>query len=322
VLIVIAGLADGAARATGQDALKGSPAGMEDAAMGRAAAMDALPDAPDEVSRLMAPAFPKAASIAGGGGKEPFDIEPQVTVHQDPFSRAAIGVDISPLGVGVSSAILLTEIFDARLTGNYFAYNNGRIEVDEFNIIGGVHLASARAAVDLYPFNAPIRLSAGLLFYNDNHAAAQLRINPGASFTMGSQTFYAGGTSAAPLTGGVAVGFHSIRPAPTLSFGFGKMIPRSQRHWSLPSEFGVAFTGAPSINVGLTGTVCTDAALTNCGNAADSSSPVGAQFNSALQAKLAGWRRSLGRVPFFPILLGGVTYSFDTPWQWKPKAKF
>jgi hypothetical protein len=214
----------------------------------------------------------------------------------------------------------LTEYFDARLAGNYFAFNNGRIEVDGFNIYAGLHLASASATLDFYPWNAPVRLSAGLLFYNTNHASGTMRITPGTGFTLNGESFYAGGSP--PLTGTAAIAFHSIRPAPTLTFGFGKFIPRSNRHWSLPSEFGVAFTGAPSIDVSLTGTVCKDELLTMCGQASDTSNPVGAEFSNALQAKLASWRHSLNRVQIFPIISTGVSYSFNTPWQRTPQAKF
>ncbi len=31
---------------------------------------------------------------------------------------------------------------------------------------------------------------------------------------------------------------------------------------------------------------------------------------------------SLGRVEIFPIISGGVMYSFSTPWQGTPKARF
>jgi len=207
---------------------------------------------------------------------------------------------------------VLTQFIDARLTGNFFEYNNGRVEVDGFNVYAGLHLASAVASADVYPFNAPIRFSAGLMFYNVNHASGTIRIAPGSSFTLNGTTFWAGNSP--PLTGSAALGFHSIRPAPTLTFGFGKFIPRSSRHWSFPSEFGVAFTGAPSINVALSGTACTDSKMTMCANVADKSNPIGAEFNSDLQAKLANWRHSLGKVQIFPILSGGVSFSFNTPW--------
>ena len=212
----------------------------------------------------------------------PWDVTPAGEEYQQPFSRLGFGVGVSPLGIGVNAATVLTQYIDARLSGNFFEFNNGRIEVDGFNVYAGLHLASSAASLDLYPFKAPIRLSGGLMVYNVNHASGTMRIAPGSSFTMDGQTFYAGGGTTPPLTGSAALGFHSIRPAPTLTFGFGKFVPRSDRHWSFPSEFGVAFTGAPSIHVAMAGTVCTDDKLTMCANVADTSNPVGAEFNTAL----------------------------------------
>jgi len=252
----------------------------------------------------------------------PWDVSPAGQSEQEPFSRIGIGVAASPLGIGASGSIVLTKFIDGRIAGNFLAINFGRFEADGVNAYPGIHLASGQAAVDFYPYNAPIRISAGLMFLNANHVSATLRVSQGTSIKLDEQTFYAGTTGTTPLTGDAEVAFHSIRPAPTLTFGFGKFIPRSNRHWSFPSEYGVAFTGAPSVNVNLAGTVCTDPKLTACSEISDTSSPVAIQFNNALQAQLTKWRASLGRVQIFPILSGGVSYSFNTPWGRPPKAKF
>jgi hypothetical protein len=281
-----------------------------------------LPDTPG-ARNDEAPAMPAAQSAPiDERSDRPWDVAPAGQAYQQPFSRISIGVGISPLGIGVNAATVLSEFFDARLSGNFFAFNNGRLEVDGFNVYAGLHLASSAASLDFYPFNTPIRLSAGLLFYNVDHASGTIRIAPGASFTLNGDTFYAGGATTPPLTGNAALGFHSIRPAPTLTFGFGKFVPRSNRHWSFPSEFGVAFTGAPSVDVAMAGTVCSNSALTACSNVADTSNAVGAEFNTALDAKLTSWRRSLKKVQIFPILAGGVNYSFNTPWPRIPRARF
>ena len=286
-----------------------------------------MPDAPVAVSNvepLMLPFGARMGAAMEGGGRERFDIEPAVTVHTDSFSRIGIDVSLSPLGVDIEPAIVLTQFFDARLSANYFAYNPPRIEVDGYNVYPGIHLASGAALLDVYPGNIPIRLSAGLMFYNNNHVSGTLRFASDSSFTLNGQPFYAGGPNATPLTGTAAVEFHTIRPAPELTMGWGRYIPRSERHWSFPAEFGVIFSGAPSPSVGLSGTVCTDEALTKCGNAGDSTTEAGAEFNAALQAKLATWRRSLNGVKIYPVFSGGVSFSFDTPWGLEriPKAKF
>jgi hypothetical protein len=283
-----------------------------------------LPDAPGEVSHVEPPMRPIATAMAGGSGREQFDVEPAVTVHTDPFSRMGIDFSLSPLGAGIEPAIVLTQFFDARISADYFAFNPSRIEVDGYNVYPGIHLSSGAALLDMYPGNIPIRLSAGLMFYNNNHVSATLRFASGTSFTLNGQAFYVGGATATPLTGTAALAFHTIRPAPEVTVGWGRFIPRSDRHWSFPSEFGVIFSGAPAPSVAMTGTVCTDAALTMCGDAGNSTNPVGAEFNAALQAKLVTWRRSLNGVKIFPVASGGVSFSFDTPWglPGRPKARF
>jgi hypothetical protein len=97
----------------------------------------------------------------------------------------------------------------------------------------------------------------------------------------------------------------------TLAGGFGKFIPRSNRHWSFPSEFGVAFTGAPTVDVNMAGWACLDKAQTQCSNLSNLSDPVAVQFNDALQASLTKWRKSLSAVEVYPLFSYSVVYSFN-----------
>jgi hypothetical protein len=261
-------------------------------------------------------ALPEAPEPAGAGGNpEHYTVAPPAQWHQPPFSRIGIGADLSLLGVGLKSATVLTRYFDARFMGNFFHYNTGRIEVEGFNANGNLHLASAAASLDWYPFDSIWRLSPGLIFFNGNQISAVLDIAPGTSFDLNKQTFYSAAanpaTGAMPLTGSAILGLHTNRPAFTIAGGFGKFIPRSNRHWSFPSEFGVAFTGAPSINLNLSGSTCLDAEQTQCGNLSDPTNPVTIQFDNALQASLTKWRKSLNQVQVYPILSYSVVYSFN-----------
>jgi hypothetical protein len=182
--------------------------------------------------------------------------------HAQPFQRVGIGADISPLGIGIKSATILTQYLDARLLGNFFNYNTGQFELEGFRVNADFHLASAGAALDWYPLDSIWRLSVGTLLFNDNKVTAASNIVPGTSFSLNGQTFYSASPNPAigvtPLTGSGVVGFHTHQPALTLSGGFGKFVPRSSRHWSFPSEFGVAFIGAPTVNVKMAGWVCQD----------------------------------------------------------------
>ena len=272
-----------------------------DADMNSAGAGLPLPEAPEPA--------------ASGGGRERYNVTPAGEQHQAPFSRMGIGADVSPLGVGIKSAIILSGYFDARLMGNFFSYNSGRFEIEGFNVNANLHMASIAASLDWYPFNSIWRLSPGVMLFNGNQISMATDIVPGTSFTMNNQTFYSASanpvTGATPLAGTGVLGLNTNRVAATITGGFGKFVPRSNRHWSFPSEFGVAFTGAPSINVNTSGWVCLDAAQTQCSNLGDSKNPVAVEFNSALQTTLNKWRKDLAKAPIYPIFSYSVVYSFN-----------
>ena len=253
---------------------------------------------------------------AGGGSDEPANVPWAEKEHYTTLSRVGIGADISPLGFGIKSATILTEYFDARLMGNFFNYNTGKFEIEGFDAHANIHLASVAASLDWYPFNSVWRFSVGGVFYNGNQVSMKSAIVPGTSFKLNGTTFYAAtanpATGVTPLNGTGVLGFHQHEPAFTLSGGFGKFVPRSNRHWSFPSEFGVAFTGSPTINVNPSGWVCMDQAQTQCSNVADPANPVAVQFNNQLQTTLTKWRKGLSGLQVYPLFSYSVVYSFNT----------
>jgi hypothetical protein len=231
-------------------------------------------------------------------------------VHWGPFSRVGIGADISPLGIGIKSATILTRTIDLRVMGNFFSFTSPDIDVEGTKATGTLHLASLQTAIDFYPHNSVWRISGGALLWNGNQISAKGTEQPGTSFTLNGQTYYSSKTD--PINGTGIVGLHTNEPAFTASFGFGRYVPRSGRHWSFPSEFGVVFMGAPSLNISVSGTACLSAAETpaTCSDVGDTSNPVGAAFQQSLQSAVARWRHSLGEVTFYPIFSYGVVYSF------------
>jgi len=262
----------------------------------------ALPDPPD----------PRPSE---GGGREHFNVTPSALQHQQPFSRIGIGADVSLLGIGIKEAVVLDQTFDARLMENFFGYSSGRFEVEGFNVNADLHLASAAASLDWYPFNSIWRLSPGVMFYNGNQMSGKLDVVPGTSFSLNDQTFYSAAanpvTGATPLAGNAVLKMYGHQAALTLAGGFGRFIPRSERHWSFPSEFGVVLIGAPTISVNTSGWVCEDSAQTQCSNLADPTNPVAAAYNTQLKIQLDKWQNDLNKVKVYPILSYSVVYSFD-----------
>ena len=256
-----------------------------------------------------------APEPAAGRGREKWDVAPAGTSHQQPFSRIGLGANVSPLGIGINATTVLSDFFDARLMGNFFSYTRPNFEVDGFKITGNLNLASMAASLDWYPFNSIFRVSPGLMFYNGNQASMMTNIVGGTSFKLNGQTFYSANANAAtgstPLSGSGVLGLHTHVPAFTLAGGFGKFIPRSNRHWSFPAEFGVVFMGAPTINVTTSGWACTDAAQTQCSDISNPANPVGQEFNTQLQAQLTKWRADLGKVTVYPMFSYSCVYSFN-----------
>lgn len=257
------------------------------------------------------PATPDPAAA----GFDHYAVAPAATWRQIPFSRIGIGADVSPLGIGIKSAIVLNHDFDARVMGNFFGFDTGRFEIDGFNVDAKIHMASAAAALDWYPFGSVFRISPGVMFFNDNQVSGVSNIVPGTSVTIDGTDYYSAKpnpvTGATPLSGTGVLGLHTRQPAFTITGGFGKFIPRSNRHWSFPSEFGVVFTGAPTIDVNLSGWACLDARQTQCSNVGDPTNPIAIQFNNSLQGQLNKWRRDLNNVPVYPIFSYSVVYSFN-----------
>lgn len=259
------------------------------------------------------PAADPGAANPGGKREQPGSAAEMIE-GWPPLSRVAVGTGAGPLGIGIRGAVVLTEYFDARLDGNFFFYNP-KFQINGFDADTHFHLASLNAKLDWYPTNSVWRISPGIMLYNGNQFSAHLTADGGTSFNVNGKTYYSANPNkvpgATPLSGTVALGLNRNKPAFTITGGFGRFIPHSHRHWSFPGEFGVAFTGAPTLDINLSGWVCTNKAETRCSDMSSTTDPVAIQFNNSLNTALARWRRSLGAVTVYPIFSTGVMYSFD-----------
>jgi hypothetical protein len=242
-------------------------------------------------------------------------------VHYGRFSRVAVGADISPLGIGIKGATILNEKIDLRLMGNFLSISGSYGGADDIKNVGGtLHMASLQTAVDYYPLNSVWRVSAGLLLWNGNQITAHGTEAGGTSFALPYcangeptcspyqfRTYYS--SKADPFTMDAMVNMHPRQPAFTVSGGFGRFIPRSQRHWSFPAEYGVVFMGAPTIKFTPSGMVCTDkAAVADCSDAATDQ----AFLNDLQTYQTRLQNHGLNHITIWPIFSYGVMYSFNT----------
>lgn len=261
-------------------------------------------------------ALPDPPDPSPAGREQPFT-PPDMQVHYGRFSRMGVGSGISLLGIGIKGAVILGERLDARVDGDIYFHTTGRFEINGFNVNANFHLDTISAKLDWYPTNSVWRITPGVMLFNGNSVGANIVITGGTSFSIDGKTYYSASanpvTGATPVNGTVRIGLTPRKPAFTISGGFGKVIPRSRRHWSFPTDFGVAFSGSPTIDVNLAGWVCTNNKQTDCSNIADPANPVGIAFNQNFQSALARWRHSAQQVSIYPIFSAGVMYSFDMP---------
>ena len=189
---------------------------------------------------------PAAAAAQTGSAGSP----PQSSSSDSELPRFAVGVKAGSLGFGAEVGTALMRRVNVRAGFNAFSithtFNNDGTDYD-----ATLSLKSVDAKIDLY-IAGGFHISPGVLLYNDNNMQATTTVAKGQSFTLGDATYYSSQTT--PVTGTAAVTLNSF--APTLVLGFGNLLPRSSRHWSLSTDFGVVFQGRPKFKLDLAGTAC------------------------------------------------------------------
>jgi hypothetical protein len=232
-----------------------------------------------------------------------------------PFSRVAFGGGVSPLGIQMQVATNINNHFNLRGTGNLFDYST-TFTTNGITAAAKLNLASAGASLDIYPFRSGFRVSPGVLFHNGNQLTAAASVPGGTSFTLNGQTFYSANpnaiTGATPVNGNAFLGLNTNKTAFSITTGWGNMIPRSGRHLSFPFEIGVALVGAPILDVNLGGWVCSDQAQTECSDIDSPGNPIALSLQSNLSAQVNKWTRNLNPLKTYPIVSGGVAYSFGS----------
>jgi hypothetical protein len=262
-------------------------------------------------SSLSAAVVAEDPGLDAGTGLVPA-VTPNPPANLKPLSRIAFGGGVSPLGIQLQVATNLNQHYNLRTTGNIFSYSTN-FTTNGFAANAKLSLSSAGTALDIYPFHAGFRISPGLLFYNGNRLSASTTTAAGTSFTLNNQTFYSaypnGVTGATPVNGNATLGLNAIKPAFTITTGWGNMIPGKGGHWSFPFEIGVALIGTPAVNVNLGGWVCLDQAQTQCADFASTANPIGAAAQAALQAQTVKWKSDLDPLKTYPIVSAGVAYN-------------
>jgi len=235
-----------------------------------------------------APVEPAKAQPAKKAGK-----------YNQPLPRFAMGVRMSLLGAGVEVATPLSRRTNVRVGFNMFSYSRG-FDKDGVSYAGQLSFRSMESHLDWFPFGGSFHLSPGLMAYNGNKITANASVPGGQSFSLGSTDYYS--DPANPLSGTGKIGFNSV--APTFMFGFGNLLPRNGRHFSVPFELGFAYMGSPKATLNLAGGACDSTGL-NC--RAVASDPT---IQSNIQSEQAKINNSMSPFKFYPIISLGFGYRF------------
>jgi hypothetical protein len=198
-----------------------------------------------------APAISAAANAAGEGVGQ---FRPRQVSNGLP--HFGVGVKAGTLGIGIQVGTALAPRVNLRGGVNFFSYKDSLTESGVL-YTGTLQLRSVEAKLDLFAIGG-FRFTPGLLLYNDNKISATAAVGPSQSFTLGGVRYFSSATD--PIRGSAALTLNKF--APTLGIGFGNLLPRSSRHFSLSTDLGVVFEGSPQFALDFTGSACPNG--TNC----------------------------------------------------------
>jgi hypothetical protein len=216
----------------------------------------------------------------------------------DHFTIGVAG-KVSTLGLGADVAVPVASKLNIRAGFNLFGYSRSA-DRDGVHYDGTLSLRSVDALLDIFPFGGSFHLSPGVLLYNGNHANGTANVPGGQTFTLGGADWLSSPTD--PVHGSGHLGVN--KAAPMILFGWGNLVPRSSRHFTVGVDLGVAFEGTPKTTLAFAGTAC-DPSGAVCRNAATDPT-----FQSSVQGEQTKLNHDLSALKFYPVVQLTIGYKF------------
>ncbi len=228
---------------------------------------------------------------------------PQASAQSEAALKApfgvGVGIKVSLLGAGVEAAVPVAKKFNVRAGFNAFSYNR-TFNKDGVTYGGQLRFRSSEAHLDWFPFGGSFHVSPGVLVYNGNQVTASADVPGGNTFTLNSTDYTS--DPANPITGSGKIDYK--KAAPMISVGWGNLVPRGGKHFSVPIEIGLIFSGAPKAAINLTGGAC-DANGMNCESV--NSDPT---FQSNLQSEQDKINHDMAPFKYYPVISLGFGFRF------------
>jgi len=171
-----------------------------------------------------------------------------------------VEVNAGTLGAGIQAATAVTHKSNVRFGFNYFSYSASLTSSsDNITYNGKLRLESAELLFDQYLVGG-VHISPGLVMYYGNQATGSAAMPTGKNFTLNNTTYYSSSTD--PVTG--TGSYTADKYAPEVLIGFGNLLPRSSRHFSVNFDMGVMFVRKATIGLNLSGSACSPTPTANC----------------------------------------------------------
>ena len=212
--------------------------------------------------------------------------------------RMGSAVKVSILGVGAEVAARLTHRSNVRAGFNVMGYSRS-FDKDGATYDGHLSMRTIEAHYDFYPWAHSFRVSPGLLTFLGNPVTANAFLSQGQSFTLGSTVYTSDPANPAHVNG--RLNFNQV--APMITVGFGNLVHRDSKRFTVPFEVGVAFQGSPKTTLNLTGNVCDSQGL-NCQSASSSS------VQKDVIAEQNKLNNDIKAFKVYPIISVGFGYKF------------
>lgn len=183
------------------------------------------------------------------------------SVYNETGAKVAAAVKFSSLGAGVEVATPVTHRSNIRFGFNAFSYSRG-FDKDNIHYSGDIGFRSIEAHYDFFPFGGGFHVSPGVLIYLRSPVEATAGVPGGQTFTLGNASFLS--DPASPVTGSAKMDFNQA--GPTFTVGWGNILARSSKRFTVPFEVGFVYQGSPKSRLNLAGSAC-DPLGVNCRNA-------------------------------------------------------
>ena len=213
--------------------------------------------------------------------------------------KIGFGVKTSLLGVGAEVAARVTHRTNARVGFNVLGYSRG-FNKDGIDYNGHLDFRTMEAHYDIFPWARSFHISPGLLTYFGNPISASALVPGNQSFSLGGVDYTSDPNRPASASGTVRFN----RVAPMITVGFGNLVHRDSKRFTVPFEVGVAFQGSPNSTLSVAGNVC-DEVGQNCRNAATD-----ATVRSNVVSEQNKINNSMRWFKVYPIISVGFGYKF------------